>query len=168
MEPGKRHRTVSANPKFACDDHCGRLARWLRVLSCDCTHNQNIRDADLLRLALDEDRIILTRDSRLAAHTLARQVILLQSADPLAQVIEVIRSAGLTVDPDNLFARCSRCNVVTEPTTPEAVAERLPPYVRHTQTVFRICPSCDRIYWRATHVEHMLQRLRSAGIVADE
>ncbi|HUU46904.1 MAG TPA: Mut7-C RNAse domain-containing protein [Acidobacteriota bacterium] len=159
---------MSISPKFACDDHCGRLARWLRVLGFDCTHDQNIQDADLLRLALDEDRIILTRDARLAAHTLARQVILLQPADPLAQVVEVMRSAGLTVAPVNLFARCSRCNVMTEPTTLAAVAERLPPYVRRTQTVFRVCPSCDRIYWRATHVDHMLHRLRSAGIIADE
>lgn len=156
---------MSANPKFACDDHCGRLARWLRVLGCDCAHDQNIKDADLLRLALEEDRTILTRDTVLAGHTLARQVILLQSADPLAQVVEVIESAGLTITPDNLFARCSCCNVMTEPTTLEAVTDRLPPYVRRTQTVFRICSSCDRIYWRATHVEHMLQRLRAAGIV---
>ena len=157
-----------ANPKFACDDHCGRLARWLRVLGFDCSHDQNIQDADLLRLALDEGRVILTRDADLADHTLARQVILLQSADPLAQVIEVMRSAGLTVDSDNLFVRCSCCNVMTEPTTLAAVAERLPPYVRRTQEVFRICPSCARIYWRATHVDHMLQRLRSAGIISDK
>jgi len=158
---------MTNEPRFACDDHCGRLARWLRTLGYDCTHDQKIEDAALLRLALDEDRIILTRDHHLAAHTLARRVILLESYDPLIEVRQVLDTTGETVSPDRVFTRCTICNGPTAPTALESVADRLPPYVRKTQTVFRTCASCNRIFWRATHVQHMLKRLRAAGIITD-
>jgi uncharacterized protein with PIN domain len=159
---------VESDPKFACDDHCGRLARWLRVLGFDCAHDQEINDADLLKLALDENRTILTRDSYLAANALARRVILLSSSDPLMQLVEVIGEANLSVREDRLFTRCSTCNTPTASVAKETIADRLPPYVRRTRDVFRLCPVCNRIYWRATHVAHMLGRLREAGITLSE
>jgi len=29
-------------PEFFCDDHCGRLARWLRFVGYDCAHARSI------------------------------------------------------------------------------------------------------------------------------
>jgi uncharacterized protein with PIN domain len=37
-----------------------------------------------------------------------------------------------------------------------------------TQKSFRECPSCDRVYWRATHVERMLARLETLGLGVDQ
>jgi uncharacterized protein with PIN domain len=39
------------------------------------------------------------------------------------------------------------------------VSERLPPYVRATQTRFSECPGCGRVYWPGTHWERMSARL---------
>jgi len=158
---------MDPEPKFACDDHCGRLARWLRTLGFDCAHDQSITDARLLAIALEEERIILTRDRRLVDRALARRTVLLESADPLAQLVQVLHVSGAPVDTNLLFTRCSVCNQPTEPTALAAVVDRVPPYVQKMHTAFRLCPTCGRVFWRGTHVQRMLERLQAAGIVAD-
>jgi uncharacterized protein with PIN domain len=35
----------------------------------------------------------------------------------------------------------------------------VPPFVASTQSEFRRCPACGRLYWRATHAERMRERL---------
>jgi uncharacterized protein with PIN domain len=47
----------------------------------------------------------------------------------------------------------------------EEIKERLYPYVYQTQDDFVRCPKCDQIYWPATHVERMRQKLSQSGII---
>jgi uncharacterized protein with PIN domain len=35
----------------------------------------------------------------------------------------------------------------------------VPPYIYLTQDRFATCPSCNRVYWRGTHVDEMLKRI---------
>jgi uncharacterized protein with PIN domain len=154
----------SGEPRFICDDHCGRLARWLRFLGFDCLHNQNATDAQVLSLAATEDRVILTRDAHLAAKVLARQVHLLHESDPVRQLQEVIRAQMMSPDRKRLLTRCTICNHPTNPVDPSGVWERIPPYVRKTKTAFKLCMSCGRVYWDGTHVERMLEGLKKYGV----
>jgi uncharacterized protein with PIN domain len=39
------------------------------------------------------------------------------------------------------------------------VAERVPPYVRRTQSRYSECPECGRIYWAGTHWQRMREVL---------
>jgi uncharacterized protein with PIN domain len=39
------------------------------------------------------------------------------------------------------------------------VAERVPPYVRRTQSRYSECPACGRIYWAGTHWQRMREVL---------
>ena len=157
---------ASTEPKFICDDHCGRLARWLRFIGFDCLHDQSETNSHLLRKAAGEDRVILTRDHCLAAKTLARQVILLASPDPLIQLREVLEASSLTVESGRFLTRCTICNERIETIDTSTVWDRIPPHVQRTRTEFRLCNSCGRIYWKGTHVERMLERLRAAGLEA--
>ncbi len=45
----------------------GSLARWLRLLGYDADYDNRRDDAELVRLARAEDRVLLTRDRELAA-----------------------------------------------------------------------------------------------------
>ena len=49
--------------KFIADIMLGRLARYLRMAGNDVLYFNNINDVEILRIAKDQDRIILTRDS---------------------------------------------------------------------------------------------------------
>ena len=52
-------------PRFAVDRMLGRLARWLRLLGFDASYRADLPGNRLLTLAAREDRIVLTRDTRL-------------------------------------------------------------------------------------------------------
>ena len=51
--------------QFIADAMLGRLARWLRFLGFDTLYYPDIPDSDLVRIAREQNRYILTRDSRL-------------------------------------------------------------------------------------------------------
>jgi uncharacterized protein with PIN domain len=159
---------IFSGARFICDDHCGRLARWLRFLGFDCLYQRDIDDHTLLRRATDEQRTILTKDHALAERALARTVVLIVSPDSLQQLAQVIDEQNLTIDSSRIGTRCSMCNGLAQPVPLEQIAERIPPYVRKTQTAFRECEGCHRIYWAGTHVQRMLERLRTAGIIPSE
>jgi uncharacterized protein with PIN domain len=61
--------------------------------------------------------------------------------------------------PDPALSRCAVCNTTLERVSREDVASRVPPYVVRTQTDFRRCPGCGRVYWPGTHVDGMRERM---------
>jgi len=150
--------------KFVCDDNLGRLARWLRTLGFDTVFRAEFCDTDVLTVALNDGRTILTRDTRLADKALARDLILLSSSDPLEQLKDVLHRQALIIQADSVFTRCPCCNTPVATVSKEEAASRIPPYVYRTKDRFTCCTSCGRIYWRGTHVERMIEYLRAAGI----
>jgi len=158
---------MSAEPRFICDDHCGRLARWLRFLGYDCAYDSAIDDGNLLKQAAEGCRTILTRDTGMASKAMARGVIRLQSDNPLGQLRQVLAQLGLTAEPRGIGTRCSVCNGLAEPVALEQVVEHVPPYVQKTRHSFRQCADCRRVYWHGTHVDRMISRLRTAGVLSE-
>jgi uncharacterized protein len=140
----------------------GRLARWLRILGHDVVYFHRVEDSDLIDLAAREDRILLTRDTRLVQRKAARGALLIHShllEDQLRQLVRWNRQALLA---PQLCRRCLKCNEATVPMEKSSLRGRVPAYVFETQVRFMACPSCGRIYWRATHVKDMLRRLRQS------
>jgi len=144
-------------PRFVVDGMLGSLARWLRLLGYDADYDNRRDDAELVRLARAEDRVLLTRDRELAARRGVQALLVASQAldEQLAQVTAAFpRAAGSGP------ARCSVCNTALVPATPEELADRLPAYVLQKHRDFRRCPSCDRVYWPGSHWRNMQARLR--------
>ena len=137
----------------------GKLARWLRVLGVDVAYSNTYEDDEIIRIATAENRIVLTRDTGLAARRAAVRFVLIESDDYTQQIGEVIREFSLR--DFEVFTRCLECNVVLTPASKESVFERVPPYVYLTQERFAVCPSCNRVFWHGTHADQMLKRIRS-------
>lgn len=142
----------------------GGLARWLRVLGLDTAHDPALDDPELVDLAVDEDRVILTRDRRLVLRKRASNHLLIRSGVVDEQVAQVLADLAVEPHPDRLFSRCLRCNFALEELPAAEAVRQVPPYVARTQNRFRRCPSCRRIFWRATHAERMRRRLRKMGV----
>lgn len=82
------------------------------------------------------------------------------SEQPLAQLREVITVLSLELDERRLLTRCLPCNAPTHEIDPSEAGGRVPPYVLRTQSRFRRCASCGRVYWGATHRAGILERVR--------
>src|SRR5262249_11915732 len=135
-----------------------KLARWLRVLGFDVAYSNQYDDDEIIRLANTEDRIILTRDTRLATRRHNGRCLLIESGNYKEQVRQVLGHFDLKGS--NLFSRCLECNALLEDVDKEAIFEKVPPYVYLTQDRFARCPSCDRVYWHGTHAEDMLKQIQ--------
>ena len=104
----------------------------------------------LYRRAVNERRIVVTRNTRVKPGALIR-VVTLTSQALKAQLGQLARELRLPLEEAWMFNRCDRCNSDLEPVEKAQVKDRVPPYVFQTQTRFHRCPSCGRIYWAATH-----------------
>jgi uncharacterized protein with PIN domain len=145
--------------RFAADCMLGTLAKWLMILGHDVAYFRVIEDADLVAFANREKRIILTSDRRLVQRRNARPHVLVEGHDVREQIDQVLRACRLSIRPDRLFGRCLKCNAPTEPVPPQEARAEVPVYVYRTQSRFTRCARCRRLYWRATHVARMLERL---------
>lgn len=144
--------------RFVVDTMLGRLARWLRAMGYDTLYLGPAHDRRLLQLALSEDRLLLTRDAKLAQLAGPRGCLVREETmgRQLAQVVE-----ELTLAPPNegWLSRCLECNALLEPRAKETLRGVVPEYVFATQTDFMGCPGCGKIYWPGTHADRMLARL---------
>jgi uncharacterized protein with PIN domain len=151
-------------PRLLADAMLGALVRWLRALDLDTAYDPTLDDAELVDRAVAEGRTILTRDRRLTERRLARNHLLIRSGVVEEQIRQVLEELGLRPDPGRFLGRCLRCNEPLETLEAEIARARVPPWVARTQTEFRACPACGRIYWRGTHVERMARRLEGMGL----
>jgi len=163
LEARVRSTARAGETRFLADSMLGRLARWLRILGFDVAWQAHAPDEALVRRALREGRVLLTRDRRLPVEWRLHDVHLVRAGETLGQLREVVEAFRLA-ERARPFTRCSRCNVPLAEVPPEAVRARVPERVRERQREFRGCPECGRIYWAGTHAErmrHVLDRVIS-------
>jgi len=141
-------------PRFLLDNHLGRLAAHLRMLGFDTLYRNDYEDAQLAAILEQDRRILLTRDRRLLMRKVVQYGYCLRSLEPLEQLREVIRRFDLLprIRP---FRRCLRCNAPLEPVSKQEVWPRLLPLTRKYYDEFRLCRSCNQIYWKGSHYERM-------------
>lgn len=147
-------RLGSAPPRFFADAMLGRLARWLRLLGFDCAWEPDIPDEELVRRAVDEGRIVLSRDRALPEEWRISDVHLIGAEKVRDQLADVLRRFDL-VPEVRLLSRCNRCNAPLAAAARADVDGRVPPGVLERHAHFRTCPRCGRVYWSGTHAERI-------------
>lgn len=139
--------------KFIADVMLGKLAKRMRLLGFDVLYDPAYKDNEVLRLALDQGRVILTRDTGLASRPLARNHILIESDLVDEQLHQVLKKTSL---PSSSFlTRCSACNTALTATGKDGVRDLVASHVYGQHRDFLRCDTCGRIYWKGTHVRNM-------------
>jgi uncharacterized protein len=136
----------------------GKLAKWLRIAGFDVLYSNRYTDDELLEVADRDGRILLSRDTRLLVRRSARQFVFLESERVQEQIRQVFRLIGVS-SLSAMLSRCIRCNEVLSDVSPEKVRAQVPPYVFDTQSVFKFCVRCQRVYWAGTHRQSVLRTL---------
>src|SRR6476659_955122 len=152
--------------RFLADKTVGRLVKWLRILGYDTAYLPQLSPQGLINEGRRQGRMILTRDTRFLRQKNVPPFIFVRAdrfRDQLQQVV-----VACQLDPTRfLFTRCSECNVLLDVIEKEKVQEQVPPYVGDTQSEFRQCLGCHRVYWGATHKEHVEEELRRMGLCVE-
>ena len=142
------------DPRFILDVHLGRLARYMRLCGLDTIYYKHLTDPEIINISLKEHRIIITRDRNLLKNKALTHGYWIRSPKPELQFREVLNRFSLK---DNLspFTRCLECNSILSEIPKEKILERLLPATRKEFNKFRICTTCNRIYWEGSHYEKM-------------
>ena len=146
----------AAEPRFVADAMLGRLARWLRVLGYDTLYDVSWSDDELVRRARAENRVLLTRDVALSRRRGLRTLFV--NSDHVEEQLRQVASE-LGLEAERAFSRCPVCNETLEAVPKSWAWGYVPPYTFCTQPEFRLCPECNRFYWRGTHWERMREAL---------
>src|SRR5262245_58840732 len=113
--------------RFAADRMLGRLARWLRILGHDVAYGPHLARRTLVTCARREQRILLTRDTRLLRDPELPPHVFLTSDDFREQLRQV--AAAVRLRPGPLFGRCLRCNRRLTEVAREDVRDQVPAFV---------------------------------------
>lgn len=163
IDSSVRLRETLHNHRFILDVHLGKLAKFMRLLGFDTLYRNDYRDADIVNIAVNEQRIVLTRDRRLLYFRHISHGYWVRAVNVKIQIDEVLSRFDLrgSIQP---FARCLICNGVMMPVAKADVLQYLEPKTRLYYEVFRQCADCRRIYWEGSHIDDMRQRY--AGYLA--
>jgi uncharacterized protein len=145
--------------QFIADAMLGRLARWLRFLGFDVLYFSDIPDHELVRIAREQDRRILTRDTRLVQRKGLSHPLLITANDPLEQLSEVL--AHIKMKRVIPLSRCVKCNSPLAPINDKnEIADIVPEFVFLQHNDFLRCTECGKIYWKGTHPEKFREKIR--------
>ena len=150
--------------KFILTPELGRLSKWLRILGFDVAYISRDDITALIIQALRDNRIILTRNTRLLNKLRVGRAIGIKSDSVSLQLKQVLGDLNIRVDQQNMFSRCTICNTELSRVDKEKIQGKVPEYVFNTQEEFFSCLACRRIYWAGTHwgnVRRCLEEIRS-------
>ncbi len=150
----------SLSMKFAADRTVGRLAQWLRLMGYDTVNSGSLSPESAIPFA-NENRILLTRDTRLSQKLKSLKIICLISNDPKDQVREVVKALRLQPDEKYFFTRCKLCNTILTRVTLEEIVNQIPDHVSKKYNRFSKCHTCKKVYWQGTHYERIQKTLHT-------
>jgi len=140
----------------------GSLARWIRMMGYDCRYEKALEDSDIINLAKDEGRRILTRDRDLAERG---NGLFIDSTSLDDQLKIVSEEYNLRFNQEEM--RCSVCNGSLVRIDKKAAADSVPEKSLAHATSFWKCDSCRKVYWDGTHWNGIIDRFRRLGLTED-
>lgn len=146
--------------KFIADRMLGKLAKLLRILGFDTLYSNRIDFKELLRVAREKGRIILTKNTLIKKKVGKHRFLFINDNDPKKQLKEVITNLSLEIEPDKIFTRCLLCNNKLKEIQREDTGGKVPDYIFESHRDFSFCDKCERIFWKGTHHKHMLTVLK--------
>ncbi len=146
---------------FYADEMLGKLARWLRLAGLDVAYERGVEDSVWVEKAKSENRFILTRDMHLIQKLKPEEFLFIGHDHLEDQFSQFHQHFPGIFEKHEAFSRCAECNSILIEVPKEELKGKTFNYVYYTQDRFKTCPNCKHIYWDATHVEKIRNKLRS-------
>lgn len=143
-----------APPRFVADAHLGGLARLLRMAGFDTLYDNHYGDDEIVAIAAEEDRVVLTRDRELLKRRAVVHGCYLHAIKPAEQFRELFDRLALAASA-RPFSLCLHCNLALRAVDKALVLDELPPSVRVLHDEFNTCDACRRVFWKGSHHKRM-------------
>jgi hypothetical protein len=161
--------TSASDPRFACDAMLGGLARWLRAAGYDAAWRPGIGDWELIRLARQEGRLLLTCDTGIGRIGLVRDgdvpaLLLPHGLTKREQLAYVLHRLSLAPRQP----RCMACGGSLVEVPKEAVRDRVPPRSFAWLDHFYQCRRCGQLFWQGTHWQRITDLLGQVNAARHE
>jgi len=146
--------------KLLCDQMLGTLAKWLRIYGFDTFYaNMEMDDSYIIDMCKKDERVLITRDKELIIRARKENLktIGIKSIDINEQIKIII--SKIEIDSKKLLSRCILCNSLVEDIKKSEVKEKVPERVYRNNDKFWYCKNCDKIYWKGSHFENMIEKI---------
>ncbi len=150
--------------KFLADGMLGKLTRWLRMLGCDVKYYNDLEDEELIKIAKEENRVLLTRDVQLYKRAITEyaQVYLVKCSTETERLTEVAQQFNLNLEIDVNNSRCPKCNAKLESVSKDKVIDKVPKATLRFFNDYWFCSDCGQVYWQGSHWQKIKQKLNEA------
>jgi uncharacterized protein with PIN domain len=151
---------------FIVDAMLGKLATWLRLTGHDAFYSTKVHDNELLRIALDQNRVLLTSDailSRRAEEAGAEFMLVRGTVDE--EVASVFLRYGISPKADPSKSRCTKCNGLLthiSEAEKEQIKGLVPDQTYNHYTDFWLCRYCKSVFFQGgqwTNIEEYMDRI---------
>ena len=142
----------------------GTLAKWLRIYGFDTFYaNSKMSDAELIKISKDENRVLISRDKELIQIAKRENIktIGLKTIDIDEQIKAVLND--LKFNMSQVLSRCIICNSEVEEILKDEIKEKVPKKVFENNEEFWFCKNCNKIYWKGSHYEKMIEKIHNLG-----
>ncbi len=148
----------NSKPIFFVDAMLGNLAKKLRLLGFDSLYSSSIKDDELLRIAKNENRIIVTKDAELAQKAIKNEIMTVSitkesEVEQFFQINEIIKLGKCVIGVNT--SRCPVCNNELRQIEKKDVMKKVPDGVFEITNDFWICNKCEKIFWEGTHIKNL-------------
>lgn len=150
--------------KFLADAMLGSVARKLRIFGFDTLYVPDTSDNEILRLAAEQGRVILTADKELFKRMMKRgtQGVLVGGTGDLDDMAHIFVKLGISADfASRIGSRCTSCNGTLAQKRPEEVGGLVPAAVLARHDGFWQCAVCQKVYWEGGHLGRIRAFARS-------
>lgn len=151
---------------FIVDAMLGKLATWLRLTGHDAFYSTKVHDDELLRIALEQNRILLTSDSILSrrAKDAGAEVMLVRGTVD-EEVASVFVRYGISPAAHPSLSRCTKCNgslTHIKEEEKERIKGLVPDQTYNHYIEFWFCEYCKSVFFQGgqwTNIEEYMVKI---------
>lgn len=150
--------------KFIVDNMLGKLSRWLCIMGFDAKYSRNLDDDDIIIIARNEKRIILTKDVGLYKKALYRnlETYYVEGNTEQEKLADLSLKNGLKLELELSETRCPFCNKKLKRVNKKEVEHKLEKRTLGIYNDFWQCLECKKVYWHGSHWKKIFESIKKA------
>jgi hypothetical protein len=130
------------------------------MIGFDTLYENNYDDSEIISIAAQQERIILTRDKLLLKSSKVTHGYYVRATEKHAQLIEIVKKFDL-YSQFKSFTRCMTCNAVLIKVRKDDIIKKIDPEIACIFDEFYYCSKCDKVFWKGSHFQRMEQYIRN-------